>query len=150
MGESDLYKILTPALLTKIHDLLYPWPKGSTLDFSVVGYHLHTGEFDNDDGWKAACLESAIRPIFTMGVDSIISDWLQFLPAPESPGFPLLCAGLILLFDQAPSHVVDGRQSAGQTSLHAARPASVPPVPLTPRRLAPVASAALDRQWVEF
>ena len=64
--KPDLHQILHPTLLTKVHELQYPWPKGSTLNFSHVGYHLHTGEYDHDDEWKAACLESAIRPILTM------------------------------------------------------------------------------------
>ena len=108
--KPDLHKILTPTLLTKVHNLQFPWPKGSSLDFSAVGYHLHSGEYDHDDDWRAACLESAIRPILTIGVDNLPTDLLQFLPPPESPDFPLLCLGLILLFDQAASHVLDGTE----------------------------------------
>lgn len=112
MMELDLHQILTPALLTKVHELQYPWPKGSTLNFSHVGYHLHTGEYDHNDDWKEACLESAIQPILTIGVDKLPTDLLQFLPPPESPDFPLLCSGLILLFDQAPSRLFEGAERA--------------------------------------
>jgi hypothetical protein len=108
--KPDLHQILTPTLLTKVHELQYPWPKGSTLNFSHVGYHLHTGEYDHDDDWKAACLEFAIRPMLTIGVDNLPTDLLQFLPPPESPDFPLLCSGLILLFDQASSHLFEGTE----------------------------------------
>ncbi|OAA54356.1 hypothetical protein SPI_08975 [Niveomyces insectorum RCEF 264] len=106
----DLHQILTPTLLINVHELQYPWAKGSILNFSHVGYHLHTGEHDNDDDWKAACLESAIRPILTIGVENLPTDLLQFLPPPESPDFPVLYSGLILLFDQASSHLFEGTE----------------------------------------
>ena len=107
--ELDFHQIITPTLLTKVHELQYPWPKGSALDFSQVGYHLHTGEYDHDDDWKAACLE-AIRSMLAVGIESLPADLLQFLPPPESPDFPLLCCGLILLFDQASSHLFEGTE----------------------------------------
>jgi len=106
----DLHEILTPALLIKVFELQYPRPKSSTLNFSHVGYHLHTGEYDHDDEWKAACLETAIRPMLTIGFDKLPTDLLQFLPSPESADFPLLCSGLILLFDQASSHLFEGTE----------------------------------------
>lgn len=105
--ESELWQILTPVLLTKVHELQYPWPKGSTLNFSDVGYHLHTGEYDHDDDWKAACLV-AIQSLLVIGADKIPIDLLQFLPPPEFSDFPFLCSGLILLFDQASSHLFEG------------------------------------------
>ncbi|KAJ3474115.1 hypothetical protein NLG97_g9983 [Lecanicillium saksenae] len=108
---SDLQKLLTVTLLTEVHRLQYPWPRGSTLNFSDVGYHLHTGEHDDDDDWKAACLEP-IQLILAMGADNLPTDFLQFLPPPESPDFPLLCSGLILLFDQAASHLFEGTERA--------------------------------------
>src|ERR1700712_1984215 len=86
-AQIDLHQILTPTLLTKVHELQYPWPKGSTLNFSHVGYHLHTGEYDHDDDWKAACLES-IQAILTIGADNLPTNALQFLPPPESLDSP--------------------------------------------------------------
>ena len=106
----DLHEILTPALLIKVFELQYPWPKSSTLNFSHVGYRLHTGEYDHDNEWKAACLETAIRHMLAIGFDKLPADLLQFLPSPESPDFPVLCSGLILLFDQASSHLFEGTE----------------------------------------
>lgn len=76
-----------------------------TLALSATTFTL--ANFDDDDAWIVACLESAIQPVYTTGIDNIPTNLLQFLPPPESTDFPLLCSNLFLLFDQAPSHVID-------------------------------------------
>lgn len=109
MLRPDLSKILNAELLGKVHDLQFPWSKDSRLDFDEVGYHLFVGESDNDDLWKETCLETAIRPIISIGFDNLPNDFLQFLPRPDSSSFPMLAFSLILLFDQAPEHVLSGK-----------------------------------------
>lgn len=148
---SDLHQIVTPALLTKVHELhSIPGPKAqpstsatsATISIPATMITTMTGDL--------ACLESAIRPMLTSGVDNLPADLLQFLPPLESPDFPVLCSSLILLFDQASSHLFEGAERGqAKRAFNHSPCAFVSSVSLSPPTCAQ-ASGALAQERVDL
>lgn len=107
---ADLHKILTSSRLRAAHDLQYPWPKDSKVNWNKVLGH----DFDGADpekqrkAWVELSYDDVLVPMSKMGIDKLPTDMLQFLPSPESDDFPILTLGLIVLLDQSPALLLPG------------------------------------------
>lgn len=107
---ADLHKILSPSRLRAAHDLQYPWPKDSELDWNkLCGNEPEDGKWkEQQKAWAALGYDDVYIPMSKMGIDNLPTDMLQFLPPPESDDFPILAIGLIVLLDQGPAIILSG------------------------------------------
>lgn len=114
-SKVDMRAILTTKLHRAVHDRQYPWPKNCPLNWGTLSRWMF-GDLDSNDGWKELWYDNVLVPVSRIGIDDLPTNMLQFLPAPAADDFPILCLGLIMLFDQGPTHVlssIDARYTDG-------------------------------------
>jgi hypothetical protein len=102
VAVSMLKSILTAKLLRAVHDLLYPEPPGTQLNWNTVLDETFGHGFNapTEKTWYDLTYEAALLPISKLGKEHLPGDMLQFLPPPSDDDFPILCIGLVHLFDQ--------------------------------------------------
>ncbi|KAK8845642.1 hypothetical protein IAR55_006358 [Kwoniella newhampshirensis] len=112
---ADLSKVITPRLLHALYDLHFRWRKDQPLDAKVLLSTYLAGGNRSIDQLYDLCFESALRPISEIGLDDM-PDLTQYLCPPMQYDFPIQSLGLLLLLDQAPRFLCQGRDARWTSS----------------------------------
>ncbi|KAL9115392.1 MAG: hypothetical protein Q9227_000713 [Pyrenula ochraceoflavens] len=98
--KGHLRDLLNPRLLMKVHDIRFPWPKASKLDWQQVVDSLW-----NDDAERDRALYQIRFPIWTE-MSKMPLNMLQQIDLPQllldrqSQDFPAQCVALVYILDQ--------------------------------------------------
>lgn len=108
MATTDLSKIITPDLLSRVFKLRIPYTLDKSIDFNDVALQFIDGEHQFKE-WQNLC-SHPLKVLSTLGILDI-PDLMQLLPPPESKSFPQQALGLQVLLDQAPRLLCQGIDS---------------------------------------